>query len=95
MKRPPHTPQRTCVACRQTRPKADLLRVVRTLDGAVEIDPSGKAAGRGAYVCRNERCPELAVKQKKLSRALGVTVGADVLDAIRSLLHRPELHESL
>jgi hypothetical protein len=88
MRRPAHIPQRSCVACRQTRPKAELLRIVRTPAGAIVVDPSGKAAGRGAYVCRNERCPDEAVKQKKLSRALGVPVGGDVVDAIRSSLGR-------
>jgi len=86
MKRPPHIPQRTCVACRQTRPKGELLRVVRTPTGAIVVDPMGKAAGRGAYVCRNERCPKEALRQKKLSRALGAPVGGDVLDAIQSSL---------
>jgi predicted RNA-binding protein YlxR (DUF448 family) len=86
MKRPPHVPQRTCVACRQSRPKADLLRVVRTPAGPIEVDPTGKAAGRGAYVCRSEVCAERAVKQKKLNRALGAPVGEDVLDTIRRLL---------
>jgi predicted RNA-binding protein YlxR (DUF448 family) len=86
MRRAPHIPQRTCVACRQTRPKAELLRIVRTPAGAIVVDPSGKAAGRGAYVCHNERCPREAVQRKKLSRALGAPVGGDMVDAIRSLL---------
>ncbi len=82
MRRQPHVPQRTCVACRQARPKGELLRIVRTPQGAIEVDLTGKAAGRGAYVCRNEHCPAFAVKQKKLSRALGVPVGDDVLERI-------------
>ena len=86
MKRPPHVPQRTCVACRQARAKGELLRIVRTPQGSIEIDGLGKAAGRGAYVCRNERCPEQAVKQKKLSRALAAPVGDDVLERIRQTL---------
>jgi hypothetical protein len=86
MKRPPHAPQRTCVACRQAAAKGELLRIVRTPQGAIVVDSSGKAAGRGAYVCRNERCPEQAVKQKKLTRALGAPVGDDVLERIRATL---------
>jgi predicted RNA-binding protein YlxR (DUF448 family) len=86
MKRPPHVPQRTCVACRQGRPKAELLRIVRTPTGLIEVDPAGKAAGRGAYICRSEACAERAVKQKKLNRALGAPVGEDVLNTIRRLL---------
>ena len=86
MRRPPHVPQRTCVACRQGRPKSDLLRIVRIPAGPIEVDPTGKKAGRGAYICRSEACAERAVKQKKLGRALGAPVSEDVLAAIRSLL---------
>ena len=86
MRRPPHVPQRTCVACRQARPKGELLRIVRTPQADVSVDASGKAAGRGAYVCRQQRCAELAVKQKKLTRALGAPVGEDLLESIRQVL---------
>lgn len=82
MRRPERTPQRSCVACRQVRPKGDLLRVVRTPEGEVGVDPTGKAAGRGAYVCRDERCAQQAVKQRKLARALGVPVGNELLETI-------------
>lgn len=82
MSRPRHVPQRTCVACRQARPKAELLRIVRTPEDGVRADPGGKAPGRGAYVCRNATCPEQAVKQKKLSRALGVPVDEALLEEI-------------
>jgi len=83
MKRPAHIPQRTCVACRQARPKGELLRIVRTPQSEVVVDVTGKAAGRGAYVCRTERCAEQAVKQKKLARALGIPVGAELLERIK------------
>jgi predicted RNA-binding protein YlxR (DUF448 family) len=72
-------PQRTCVACRQTRPKEGLLRVVRTPTGDVRVDRTGKAAGRGAYVCRSGRCARETATPRKLSRALGVAVGPEVL----------------
>jgi predicted RNA-binding protein YlxR (DUF448 family) len=64
------------------RPKAELLRVVRNLEGEVLVDPTGKAAGRGAYVCRRRQCAEQAVTQKRLTRALGVAVGSDVLECV-------------
>lgn len=86
MTRRDRTPQRSCVACRQVRPKGELLRVVRTPEGKVSVDPAGKAAGRGAYVCRDERCAQQAVQQKRLARALGVAVGDDVLETISSNL---------
>lgn len=86
MRRAPHIPQRTCVACRRAQPKGELLRLVRTPQGEIVVDITGKAAGRGAYVCRTERCAEQAVKQKKLARALGIPVGEELLEAIKSAL---------
>jgi predicted RNA-binding protein YlxR (DUF448 family) len=59
---PRHVPQRTCVQCRKVRPKRELVRVVRSPQGTVEIDEKGKAAGRGAYLCRNRVCWENALK---------------------------------
>ena len=53
--RPRHIPQRTCVACRQTGAKRQLVRVVRAPDGSVTIDPTGKRSGRGAYLCDHGR----------------------------------------
>lgn len=65
-----HVPQRTCVACRAVRPKRELVRVVRTLAGSVEVDPSGKKAGRGAYLCRARKCWQAALLRQALARAL-------------------------
>ncbi len=67
-----HTPIRTCVACRATDEKRDLLRVVRQPDCTVRYDPQGKLSGRGAYVCANANCIALAQRQKKLERSLKV-----------------------
>lgn len=74
-----HTPIRTCVACRATDEKRDLLRVVRQPDGAVRHDPKGKLSGRGAYVCANLRCITQARKQRKLERSLKVSAISDEL----------------
>lgn len=67
---PKHVPMRTCVACRQTQPKRALVRVVRTPEGQIVIDPTGKRAGRGAYLCRRRACWELALKRGSLEHAL-------------------------
>lgn len=67
-----HTPIRTCVACRSTDEKRDLLRVVRQPDGSLCCDPKGKLSGRGAYVCASAECIELARKRKSLERSLKV-----------------------
>ena len=57
-----HVPQRTCVACRQVQGKRALVRVVRTPDSGVVIDPTGKHSGRGAYVCMSQECWQIALK---------------------------------
>src|SRR6476619_5369641 len=72
MIKPKHIPVRTCVACRETDEKRDLLRVVRQPDGSVRYDPKGKLSGRGAYVCARAECIALARKQKRLERSLKV-----------------------
>ncbi|MEW6046232.1 MAG: YlxR family protein [Bacillota bacterium] len=61
---------RTCVGCRQVRPKRELIRVVRAPDGSVSVDSTGKRSGRGAYVCPRTACLEAARKGRQLERAL-------------------------
>ncbi len=80
-----HTPIRTCVSCRETDEKRDLLRVVRLPDGSVQFDLRGKISGRGAYVCAQEGCIAIARKQKKLERSLKVSIVPEgVFDALRA-----------
>lgn len=74
LRRPKHVPLRTCVACRETKPKRELLRVVRTPDGHVLLDPIGKKSGRGAYICARLSCWETAVKKKRLEQEFEVTI---------------------
>jgi len=81
-KRLKHQPLRTCLGCRAKRPKKDLVRVVRIPSGAIEVDPSGRRAGRGAYVCPGGDCLKAAVKGKKLERALEAPVPDEVLEAL-------------
>jgi predicted RNA-binding protein YlxR (DUF448 family) len=75
-------PTRSCVFCRAGREKRELLRVVRTPDGAVHHDPTGRANGRGAYVCRDERCIAGATGRGALRRALGVEVPSELADQL-------------
>lgn len=77
-----HIPERTCVACRSLRPKREMVRVVRTAAGAVVVDPTGKASGRGAYLCRLPDCWQTALRRKILDRALKTELG----DAERAAL---------
>ena len=75
-------PVRTCVACRQEAGKRELVRFVRRPDGAVALDPSGRAPGRGAYLHATAECFELARKRKTLDRALGAAVPPEVLNSL-------------
>jgi Predicted nucleic-acid-binding protein implicated in transcription termination len=82
-------PQRMCVGCQSMKTKKELLRVVRTPDGEILLDPSGKKAGRGAYVCPNEECLTKAVKAKRLEKALEHAVSEEVFAALRAGLKQP------
>jgi len=67
-------PTRSCVACRTSRPKRELLRVVRRPEGQVAVDDTGRLAGRGAYVCRDVACITRAIERGALARALETTI---------------------
>jgi predicted RNA-binding protein YlxR (DUF448 family) len=75
-KRVRRVPQRTCVGCRSVDAKRQLVRVVRGAGGQVSVDPSGKAAGRGAYVHERRSCWEKALSSGVLERALKMTLNA-------------------
>ncbi len=75
-------PTRTCVACRTARPKRALVRVVRTPEGSVVVDPTGKRSGRGAYLCPSLDCLRLAERRGSLARALATPVPPAVIEAL-------------
>jgi hypothetical protein len=75
--RPKHIPQRTCVGCRQTKPKRELIRIVRTEGGSAEIDPTGKRSGRGTYLCKAKGCWEAGLKKERLDRALRTKINPE------------------
>jgi predicted RNA-binding protein YlxR (DUF448 family) len=70
-------PQRTCVACGQIRPKRELIRLVRMADGGVEVDSSGRKAGRGAYLCPAGDCWAVGLKEGRLEHALRTAISPD------------------
>ena len=78
-----HVPMRMCVGCQEMKPKREMVRVVRTPEGEVLVDPTGKKSGRGAYVCPDEGCLEKAVKARRLEKALGREISPEVLEAVR------------
>ena len=79
-------PSRTCVICRKARGKAELVRVVRAPDGPLSIDPTGRANGRGAYVCRDVDCLTRAGGRSGLGHALRSDVSQQLRMALAALL---------
>jgi hypothetical protein len=77
-----HSPQRSCVGCRAVREKRELVRVVQTPDGQFLLDPTGKLAGRGAYVCPAAACVAQAVKRKSFERAFRQPLPREAGDAL-------------
>ena len=73
-RRPDHQPERTCAVCRDVHPKRSMTRVVRRVDGSVSVDPSGKAPGRGTYVCDQAACRDPQRLAEGIQRALGGSV---------------------
>jgi predicted RNA-binding protein YlxR (DUF448 family) len=84
VKRPRHIPQRTCVGCHTVLPKQSLVRIVRHVDG-VRVDPTGKLAGRGAYLHNRRPCWEKGLKGS-LAHALKVTLSPDDLENLRKYM---------
>lgn len=84
---PKKIPMRMCVSCREMRPKKELLRVVRTPEGAIVLDRTGRANGRGAYLCDRLECLNRAVKTRALERALNLKLDETVLAALQEAMH--------
>ena len=76
-------PIRTCIGCNEAKPKKELIRIVKTTEGEVLIDPTGKKNGRGAYICPNIACLEKAIKTKRLSKAFEMQIENDLYDKLK------------
>ena len=76
------TPMRVCAGCQEQKSKKEMIRVVRTPEGAVEIDKTGKKSGRGVYLCPNSECLKKAIRAKALERAFSTQIPPEVLDAL-------------
>jgi uncharacterized protein len=91
--KPRKVSNRTCVACRASDEKRWFVRIVRTPDGHVVVDPTGKANGRGAYLCAKPECFEVARQRRRLEPALKVSLRDDDYDRLRrdfdELLNHP------
>ena len=86
--KPKKIPMRMCVGCREMKEKRELIRVVRTPEGQVELLTTGKRSGRGAYVCRNAACLRRSIKQKQLERQLEITLTEEITAALTAEMER-------
>ena len=82
--KPRKIPMRMCVGCREMKPKMTLLRVVKPQEGDAHIDRTGKAPGRGAYVCDDIECLKKARKSRALERALDCKIEDQVFDQLEA-----------
>lgn len=73
-------PLRKCTGCNEMKPKRELVRVVRSPQGEVSLDLTGKKPGRGAYICKDKQCLKLARKAKRIERALDCQISPELYD---------------
>jgi predicted RNA-binding protein YlxR (DUF448 family) len=75
--RPKRVPERTCIGCRKVKEKRDLIRIVCTESGGIEVDPTGKKSGRGTYLCKVKACWEAGLGKEYLDRALRTRIAVE------------------
>ena len=83
-------PMRMCTGCREMKPKKELIRIVKTTDGEIKIDITGKLNGRGAYVCKDAECMRKIRKGNALSHAFSCAVSQDMYDILETELEKIE-----
>ncbi len=77
-------PLRMCTGCMEMKPKKELIRIVKSPEGEVSVDLTGKKSGRGAYICKDIECLEKAFKTKRLSRNLDIAIDNEIYDRLRN-----------
>ena len=77
-------PQRQCVGCLTMKDKKALVRIVKTPEGEICVDATGKKSGRGAYICPNAECLQKARKSRALERAFEAAIGPDIYEALQA-----------
>ena len=79
-------PQRTCMGCNEKKDKSNLLRIVKSSDGNINIDNTGKLNGRGAYICKNIDCLEKAMKSKRLEKSFKMKIDLGIYNNLRGVI---------
>ena len=83
---PKKIPQRTCMACQAKKDKRELVRIVRSPEGEISVDLTGKKPGRGAYICPDLECLNKVVKSKRLERSLETVISEEVYETLKEQL---------
>ena len=76
-------PQRTCVGCNSQKNKNELIRIVIDKEGNISVDKTGRANGRGAYICNDPDCLEKAIKSKRIERSFETIISEEIYDELR------------
>lgn len=79
-------PKRTCIGCSETKIKKELIRIVKDKEGNISVDKSGKANGRGAYICDSIECLEKAIKTKRLERNFETQISEEIYNELRQTI---------
>lgn len=79
-------PQRTCIGCNEKKDKKDFIRIVKDNENNISIDKTGKANGRGAYICDNIECLEKAIKNKRIEKSFKMNINNEVYEKLRMLI---------
>ncbi len=79
-------PERTCIACNEQKEKKELLRIVKSKEGIIEVDETGKKNGRGAYICKKEECLEKLIKSKRLQKIFEKEIENELYENIRGVI---------
>ena len=88
--KPKKIPERQSLGCNEHKPKKELLRVVKTPEGEILLDFTGKKSGRGAYICRDVKCLKKARKSKRIDANLGISIPEEIYDRMESELSENE-----
>ena len=83
-------PMRSCCGCREKKPKRELIRVVRSPEGEVSFDITGRKAGRGVYLCTDKACLSKAIKSRALARALECEIPEEVYERLEGEMEKDE-----
>lgn len=79
-------PARRCMGCNESKEKNELLRIVKSKEGIVEVDLTGKKNGRGAYICKDEKCLDKVMKSKRLQKVFEIEISQDIYESLRGVI---------